>query len=303
MDTCSAQFKVGKMPGFLLFFAVSLVMSCSQNEAVSTAPSATLPASLLMPQAPSEELTEDWLEEIPARALLLTEKAFIRVAKRVTPAVVNISTVHFVRHPEQPEGEAQGIFKDFFNDIFKNTPRRPLKQRSLGSGFIISKSGFILTNHHVISKADQITIRLLDRREFIGEIVAKDEARDLAVIKIPAQDDLPVVTLGDSSQIEVGEWAIAIGNPFGLDRTVTVGVISATGRNHLGLPDEGEFLQTDASINIGNSGGPLLNVAGQVIGINTAIVASGQGIGFAIPIDAVKKIMRDWTGERPVERG
>ncbi len=274
-------------------------MASCQNEPASVEAPNTLPASLLVPQAPPK----DQIDDIPARALLLTEKAFIRVAKRVTPAVVNISTVHFVRHPDQPNRQKDGFFQDFLNDMFKNAPRRQFKQKSLGSGFIISKEGFILTNHHVISEADQITIRLSDRREFIGEIVAKDHRRDLAVIKIPPHQDLPVALLGSSHQIEVGEWAIAIGNPFGLDRTVTVGVISATGRNHLGLPDEGEFLQTDASINVGNSGGPLLNVAGQVIGINTAIVASGQGIGFAIPIDTVKKLIEGWVSRPSAEPG
>lgn len=276
----------------VLWFLLPFLFSC-QNESSETTASKTVPTVLRVP----EPLSEDLIEEIPARALLMTERAFVRVAKQVTPAVVNISTVHFVRHPDRDASEKQGFLKDFLDEMFEPTPRRQFKEKSLGSGFIISKSGFILTNRHVISDADQITIRLSDRREFIGEIISKDDERDLAVIKIPPQEDLPVALLGDSSQIEVGEWAIAIGNPFGLDRTVTVGVISATGRNRLGLPDDGAFLQTDASINFGNSGGPLLNVAGQVIGINTAIMASGQGIGFAIPIDAVKQIIKDWVDD------
>jgi serine protease Do/serine protease DegQ len=261
-------------------------MACSKEAAspVST------PAVSEIPSRPDEQV-----EEVPARELLITEKAFIRVAKKVTPSVVNISTVHFVRHPDRSLPEDQNFLKDFFQDLFKNSPRREFRQKSLGSGFIVSKEGFILTNYHVIAEADKITVKLSDRREFIGEIVAKDQKTDLAVIKIPPHDDLPVADLGDSGLIEVGEWAIAIGNPFGLDRTVTVGVISATGRNDLGLTDQENFLQTDASINFGNSGGPLLNAAGKVIGINTAIVASGQGIGFAIPINTAKIIVDKWV--------
>lgn len=282
----------------LLCIVFPALLAC-QNESTSNMPSKMLPTALRTPETPALDL----VEEIPARALLMTERAFVRVARQVTPAVVNISSVSFVRHPDRDTEEKQSLFKDFFNDIFESTPRRQLKQKSLGSGFIISKAGFILTNRHVISEADQITVRLSDRREFIGKIISKDNDRDLAVIKIPPHEDLPVAFLGDSAKIQVGEWAIAIGNPFGLDRTVTVGVISATGRSHLGLSDEGAFLQTDASINVGNSGGPLLNVAGQVIGINTAVLASGQGIGFAIPINAVKEMIKDWVDEAPLARG
>ncbi len=281
----------------ILFVFLPFTASC-QNESSSTA-SLQVPASLLSPEkSPNKQLTE-----IPAKALLLTEQAFIRVAKQVTPSVVNISSVHFVSHPDTQPPDNQGFFQGFLKDFFQDKPRRQLRQKSLGSGFIISKEGFILTNHHVVSEADQITVRLSDRREFIGKVIGKNPERDLAMIKVVSRSGLPIALLGESRQIEVGAWAIAIGNPFGLDRTVTVGVISATGRNHLGLPEQGEFLQTDASINFGNSGGPLLNVAGEVIGINTAIIASGQGIGFAIPIDAVKEIIKDWIDNVPVEQG
>lgn len=272
----------------LLF--ISLV-ACS-NEAATHTP---VPTSIQIPSADDEVI-----EEIPARELLITEKAFVRVAKTVIPSVVNISSVHFVRHPKSSRSDDLGLFRGFLEDLFSDAPRRQFRQKSLGSGFIISEDGFILTNHHVISDADQITVKLSDRREFIGEIIAKDEKTDLAMIKIPHEPNLPIALLGDSAQIEVGEWAIAIGNPFGLDRTVTVGVISATGRNELGLADQENFLQTDASINFGNSGGPLLNVAGRVIGINTAIVASGQGIGFAIPINKVKERVDQWIAKEQV---
>ncbi|MDC4225758.1 MAG: trypsin-like peptidase domain-containing protein [Candidatus Manganitrophus sp.] len=223
------------------------------------------------------------------------------MAKRVTPAVVNISTVHFVRHPDSSQD--RGLFQDFLGELFKDPPRREFRQRSLGSGFIISRDGYIITNHHVISEADKITIKLSDRREFIGTIIGKDPKTDLAIIKIPPQSDLPVADLGDSGRLQVGEWAIAIGNPFGLDRTVTVGVISATGRTDLGLTDQDNFIQTDASINFGNSGGPLLNAKGEVIGINTAIVATGQGIGFAIPINMAKTVVEPWVDKGTISQG
>jgi len=274
-----------------MLLLLSPLSSC-QSEPSGSAP---MPTSLKLLEDENARggFSEPAIEEIPARELLIAERAFVRVAKLVTPAVVNISSVHFVRHPSRSEGKAPG-FGNFLKDFFRRTPRQ-FQEKSLGSGFLISKEGYILTNHHVVAEADQITIRLSDRREFLGVIVGKDAEHDLALIKIPPHEDLPVAPLGSSGQVDVGEWAIAIGNPFGLDRTVTVGVISATGRNGLGLSDEGHFLQTDASINFGNSGGPLLNVAGRVIGINTAIVASGQGIGFAIPIDSVKVIMQDWV--------
>ncbi len=260
-------------------------------------PSMPIPTSLVLP----DDAPREFIEEIPARALLITEKAFIRVAKQVTPAVVNISSVHFVRHPDRFGDKDQGALKGFFKNLFKNPLQPKFRQKSLGSGFIFSKEGFIITNQHVIADADKITVRLSDRREFIGQIVAQDENYDLAVIKIPASDDLPVARLGDSGRTEIGEWAIAIGNPFGLDRTVTVGVISATGRSDLGLTDNEAFFQTDASINVGNSGGPLLNASGEVIGINTAIISTGQGIGFAIPINTAKAIIRKWIAAEQLQ--
>ncbi|HIE65511.1 MAG TPA: trypsin-like serine protease [Nitrospiria bacterium] len=262
-----------------------LLAACS-NEAAIHAP---VPTSIQIPPA-----NDKVIEEIPARELLITERAFVRVAKTVIPSVVNISSVHFVRHPKSSSSENRGLFRGFLKDLFSESTPRQFRQKSLGSGFIISEEGYILTNHHVISDADQITVKLSDRREFIGKIIATDEKTDLAMIKIPHEPNLPIALLGDSARIQVGEWAIAIGNPFGLDRTVTVGVISATGRTNIGVTDQEIFLQTDASINFGNSGGPLLNVAGRVIGINTAIVASGQGIGFAIPINKVKERVDQW---------
>ncbi len=275
----------------ILFFSAFLVSCQGENTSRSTVQTALkLPdAASMNPEVP-----------VPARALLITEQAFVRAAKQVIPAVVNISTINYVRHPARPEEE--GSIRDFFGGLFNNKSPRKFKAKSLGSGFIFSKAGYIMTNQHVISEAEKITVRLSDQREFVAEVIAQDEESDFAVIKIPGSDDLPLAALGDSDQTEAGEWAIAIGNPFGLDRTVTIGVISATGRSKIGIADLTNFIQTDASINFGNSGGPLLNASGNVIGINTAIIASGQGIGFAIPINTAKDIIRGWIKIRAQEQ-
>ncbi len=269
-----------------MMFSCAVLLSC-QSENSATSPVQT---ALKLPDASSVNIEI----AIPARSLLITEQAFVRAAKLVIPAVVNISTVNYVRHPSRVDSRDQGDIRDFFDNLFNKKSPQKFKAKSLGSGFIFSKAGFIMTNQHVISEAEKITVRLSDQREFVAEVIAQDKDRDLAIIKIPENDDLPLAPLGNSDQTEVGEWAIAIGNPFGLDRTVTVGVISATGRSKIGIADHSSFLQTDASINFGNSGGPLLNASGNVIGINTAIIASGQGIGFAIPINTAKSIIREW---------
>jgi serine protease Do len=247
-------------------------------------------------------------------ALQLLQDAFVHVAQTVKPVVVNIATT---QRPPSQEGRRgpqvppsfQGPFRDFFGEdfferFFGQRPQR--EQHSLGSGVILDKRGYILTNNHVIEQADQIEVRLSDKRKFQATVVGRDPKTDLAVIKIDAGSDLPAAALGDSNKIRIGEWAIAIGNPFGLDQTVTVGVISAVGRADVGITTYEDFIQTDASINPGNSGGPLVNLNGEVIGINTAIVASGRGIGFAIPISMAReitnrliaqgKVVRAWLG-------
>ena len=234
------------------------------------------------------------------------ENPFVRVAELVTPSVVNISTVTTCkgRAPTElfrPFGN-DPFFRDFFDRFFEGMPRRR-QQASLGSGVIIEKSGLILTNNHVVKDADEITVKFANKQEVKGKVVGTDAKTDLAVIRVAAKEDLPVATLGNSDTLQVGEWAIAIGNPFGLDHTLTVGVISATGRSEVGIAAYENFIQTDASINPGNSGGPLLNVRGEVIGINTAIVASGQGIGFAIPVNMARKVMEDLVKKGKVTRG
>ncbi len=232
---------------------------------------------------------------------------FVDLAKRLKPTVVNISTAKTItpqkrlRHPPNaPFGSDP--FEDFFERFFNEAPQRSFKEKSLGSGFIISNEGYILTNNHVVAGADEIKVKLSDGREFRGEVKGSDEKLDIALVKINAKDHLPVAQLGDSDAIEVGEWVMAIGNPFGLGQTVTAGIVSATGRV-IGSGPYDDFIQTDASINPGNSGGPLFNARGDVIGINAAIVAGGQGIGFAIPINMAKAVLPQLESAGKVTRG
>ena len=234
------------------------------------------------------------VKEVPADTLA-TQKAFSAVSKKVTPSVVNISTVSR-RKSIQPFFEMNPFFEDFFG-----APQTK-RDKSLGSGFLISADGYIVTNDHVVRDAESIQVKLSNDKVYEAKVVGGDHKTDIAVIKINATD-LPTVVLGDSEKLEVGQWAIAIGNPFGLDRTMTVGIISATGRTNMGIETYENFIQTDASINPGNSGGPLLNVYGEVIGINTAIVASGQGIGFAIPINMAKTVFAQLIQKGSVSRG
>jgi serine protease Do len=241
----------------------------------------------------------------PRAMLRALEDAFAAVADRATPAVVHVSTVP-KKQPAGAQEEVPERFKEFFGDEFYDRyfRRRPREDaRATGSGVLVDPKGYILTNNHVIENAQEIIVRLSDQRKFTARLVGRDPKTDLAVLKVDAPSPLPVAELGDSSQLRVGQWAIAIGNPFGLDRTVTVGIISATARTRVGVTQYDNFIQTDASINPGNSGGPLLNVDGKVIGINTAIVAAGQGIGFAIPINQARDVMQQLITRGRVVRG
>ena len=238
------------------------------------------------------------------------QTAFVRVAERVRPAVVHVGTVQVARGRRPPVAPGpfadDPLFKDFFDQFFG--PRGPgrreeFHQPGLGSGVIIDKRGYVLTNHHVVRGADGVTVRLSSKQEYRGRIVGVDVKTDLAVIRFEPDVELAVATLGNSDALRVGEWAIAIGNPFGLDQTVTVGVVSATGRADVGIATYENFIQTDASINPGNSGGPLVNLSGEIIGINTAIVATGQGIGFAIPANMVKRVTGQLIDRGKVTRG
>jgi Do/DeqQ family serine protease len=247
---------------------------------------------------------------LPARAAGPTtadiQRAFVGVADHLRPAVVNIATAHFLRRQQRPRGGAPGAppsLKDYFDQYFGQMPPGERERSGVGSGVIIDAQGHILTNLHVIKGADEITVRFHNKKEVAGKIVGTDATTDLAVIRIPPGEGIVAAKLGDSDRIEVGEWAIAIGSPFGLEQTVTVGVVSATGRSEVGIVPNENFIQTDASINPGNSGGPLLNAQGEVIGINTAILSSGQGIGFAIPINTAQRVAAALIARGRVQRG
>lgn len=229
----------------------------------------------------------------PVPAPRADSRNFVTAAvNRVGPAVVRIDTERVISSQTPNFFFDDPFLRDFFgDDMFSRQPRE-YHQRGQGSGFIIDSTGIILTNAHVVSGADTVSVTLKDGRTFKGEVRGIDEPSDLAVVRIPGQS-LPVAPLGNSTEVRVGDWAIAVGNPLGLDNTVTLGIISTIDRSsaQVGIPDKRlDFIQTDAAINPGNSGGPLLNDRGEVIGINTAIRAEAQGIGFAIPIDKAKQI-------------
>lgn len=234
---------------------------------------------------------------------------FVSLAKKLRPVVVNISTTQVseggVQGFASPFGE-EDPFSDFWKKFFGGPfPRGPQRQKSLGSGFIIDRDGSILTNNHVVENAQKIVVKLADEQEFEAKVIGKDPKTDIAVIKINTRNNLPAATLGDSDRLEVGEWVLAIGNPFGLDNSVTSGIVSAKGR-HIGAGPYDNFIQTDASINPGNSGGPLINLHGEVVGINTAIFSrtgGNIGIGFAIPINLVKELLPQLKGKGKVTRG
>ena len=249
---------------------------------------------------------------IPIRSWGASEKVtamewrngFVQVAKKVQPSVVSIRSERTVT-VSPGEGFGEDFFKGTpFEDFFKQHgggPPTKRRQMGEGSGVIVDAKGYILTNYHVVVGADKLTIRLSDGKELKGTVQGTDPKTDLAVVHVEAED-LPVATLGDSDILQVGEWAIAIGSPFGLEETVTVGVISAKGRTGLGTGTYEDFIQTDASINPGNSGGPLVNIDGEVIGINAMIIQPGQGIGFAIPINLAKSIMMELIKQGKVVR-
>jgi serine protease Do len=236
--------------------------------------------------------------------------SFSGLVKEARDSVVNISTVKIIRREqmfESPFGR-DDPFSDMFERFFGDRIPRESRRTILGSGFIIDKDGFILTNNHVVEQTDEIKVMLANGKEYDAEIVGRDPKTDLALIRIETEEDLKPLPLGDSEELEVGDWVLAIGNPFGLDHTLTVGVVSAKGRTSVGITDYEDFIQTDAAINPGNSGGPLMNLKGEVIGINSAILSQSggyMGIGFAIPINMAKdllpqlkkgKVIRGWLG-------
>ena len=245
------------------------------------------------------------------------QQNFVPIVKAVTPTVVNISTTRVVHGGSGPGGGGGGeqmapfmddpFFRQFFGDEFFRRFQAPRdrKESSLGSGVIVSPEGYIVTNNHVISKADEIKVLLNDKREFVGKVVGTDPKTDIAVVKIDAKD-LPALPWGDSDKLEVGEFILAIGNPFALNSTVTMGIVSAVGRANVGIADYEDFIQTDAAINPGNSGGALVNTRGELVGMNTAIFArSGgyMGIGFAVPANMAHQVMDSLIKNGKVTRG
>ena len=254
----------------------------------------------------------------------LSSNLFVNIAKKLNPAVVNVSTKSKIEkthrnfrppgggRPGPGQGRSPDSFRDFYDKFFGERPNQKPK-RGMGSGFVIDKEGHILTNYHVIEGADEIVVMIEDagsEKEYTATLIGSDSKTDIALIKINRDEntpkEFPFLRLGSSEHLEVGEWVLAIGNPFGLSHTVTVGVVSALGRS-IGSGPYDEFIQTDASINPGNSGGPLINIEGEVIGINTAIISGNSGgnvgIGFAIPINIAKGILKDLKEKGSVTRG
>jgi len=252
---------------------------------------------------------------------------FTQLAEKLSPAVVNISTTSQGETPQfHGQGPGQGgpgqgpgqgpgenpfgqgdphEFWEPFERFFGPLPKRPFKQRSLGSGFIINRDGYILTNNHVIENADEIVVKLENEKEYKAKVIGRDPKTDIAVIKIDGASDLVPATLGNSDQLRVGEWVMSIGNPFGLEHSVTAGIVSAKGR-FIGQGSYDQFIQTDAAINPGNSGGPLINLSGEVVGINTAIFSRSGGnigIGFAIPVNVAKDLLPELEEKGKVTRG
>jgi serine protease Do len=233
--------------------------------------------------------------QLSPHAATPTTSSVADLAEQVGPTVVNITTTHLV-------STSQGVrpFDMFFPEM--PHPRVPRQRTGAGTGFIIDREGFIVTNAHVVDDADEVKVRLIDDRELTAEVIGRDVKLDLALLKVSAAARLPSVVLGDSNALRVGEQVLAVGNPFGLGHSVSLGIVSAKARS-IGAGPYDDFIQTDASINPGNSGGPLFNLRGEVIGINTAIRAGADGIGFAIPVDVLKDVMAQLKNKGFVERG
>jgi serine protease Do len=269
-----------------LFFSASLAAYAYEGRELKTL------------QASSDPMTETAKpkDDKPEVGVNNGLQSFAGLVKRLKPAVVNISTTSVVSNTSgngfvfrSPFGE-NDPFGEFFNKFFQQLPNQQFTQRGLGSGFIVSEDGYVVTNNHVIDRARDIEVILEGGEKYKAEVVGKDPKTDIAVLKIHPKRKLQAVRFGNSDRIEIGDWVIAIGNPFGLGHTVTAGIVSAKGRS-LGMGNYDDFIQTDAPINPGNSGGPLFNLNGEVVGVDSAIVAGGQGIGFAIPSNMVSHVV------------
>jgi S1-C subfamily serine protease len=289
---------LGKIASHLVALLLGVALTFGSLRVMSSQAEPLLSASPVNEQAKTIALQPEPNNSVPAST------SFVGIAiARTGPAVVRIDTERTITRRVDPFFD-DPFFRQFFGDRFPGEIPRERQVRGQGSGFITDKSGIILTNAHVVSGADRVTVTLKDGREFEGKVTGTDEVTDLAVVKIdPKGADLPIAPLGDSSQVQVGDWAIAVGNPVGLNNTVTLGIISTLERSsaQVGIPDKRiDFLQTDAAINPGNSGGPLLNERGEVIGINTAIRADATGIGFAIPINKAKTLKQTLAAGKKV---
>jgi serine protease Do len=280
-----------KLGPIVLATALGIGAGCQRHVAQAANPAAPAAAS------PAPFATPPVLPGTPDVATLVA---------KVTPGVVNITTIHDVRAPQQ-EFEFPFGFDPF--GVFPGMRRRGngggdqvYRQRALGSGFLVDAAGHVVTNAHVVEEADQVRVKLSDEREFDAKVRGRDPKLDLAVLELVGAQNLPFVSLGSSEGLRVGEYVVAIGNPFGLGNTVTMGIVSAKSRA-IGAGPYDDFIQTDASINPGNSGGPLFNLLGQVVGINTAISSQGRGIGFAIPVDALKDVLPQLVSAGKVARG
>jgi serine protease Do len=269
------------------FLVVGLILASNANW---TSP---LTAGELTPAAQSSSLAKQvWVP------------SFAQLAESLSPSVVNVKVTKVEKagfnRPQLPEGP----FENFFERFFKEMPQMPhgRKSQGAGSGVIINSDGTILTNNHVVADAQEVIVTLSNNREYKAQVVGRDPKTDLAVLKIAADNALPAAVMGDSHELKVGDWVMAIGNPFGLSHTVTTGIVSAKGRV-IGAGPYDDFIQTDASINPGNSGGPLFNMEGEVVGINTAIIPQGQGIGFAIPVNTAKPLIPQLVTKGEVTRG
>jgi serine protease Do len=278
---------------FILPVLIAFFLGAGLSEAQNTTAPAPAPNQAAISQAASPGLVD-----LPSIS---------PVVEKVTPAVVNIFTLKNIERTPRgrlnrpgPQSPGPPNFDDFFG--FPQAPPQVFKERALGSGFIFDPEGFIITNNHVVEGADEIKVKLDNGDEIAAEIVGRDPKTDLALIKLTKAGSYPYIKLGDSDKISIGDWLVAIGNPFGLEHTVTTGILSARGRA-IGAGPYDDFLQTDASINPGNSGGPLLNLSGEVVGINTMIIAGGNGIGFAIPAKIAGKIVDQLKTKGHVERG
>ena len=293
------SFRLGILSGIVLLSGVLIgVLFASRMDWMSQAQS-----------DPAVESAESTPVSGAAPSFTPPRNDFVPIVKAASPAVVNISTSRTIKSEGRPPSPFfdDPFFRHFFGDEFFRRFNGPRKRQesSLGSGVIVDPRGYIITNNHVIAKADEIKVLLSDEREFEGEVVGTDPKTDLAVIKIKAKD-LPSIKWGDSDGLEVGEYVLAIGNPFGLNQTITMGIVSAVGRANVGIADYEDFIQTDAAINPGNSGGALVNVRGELVGINTAIFSrSGgyMGIGFAVPSNMARRVMDSLVKTGKVVRG